>query len=73
MLSNLYIFLARGDLVIDPTKFPALVSAFQRYCVDLANLKIVGKYDFYKVPPPHRLWIWEEDVEKAKDDLGLVE
>jgi hypothetical protein len=33
--------------------------AFQRYCIDLANLKIVGKYDFYKVSPPHRLWIWE--------------
>lgn len=47
--------------------------AFQRYCVDIANLKIVGKYDFYKVPPPLRLWIWEEDLEKAKVDLGLVE
>jgi hypothetical protein len=29
MLSNLYTFLSRGDLVIHPTKFPALVSALQ--------------------------------------------
>ena len=48
-------------------------AAFQRHCVDLANLKLVGKYDFYKVLPPHRLWIWEKDLEKAKGDLGLAE
>ncbi|UVS69852.1 thermonuclease family protein [Nitrososphaera viennensis] len=46
--------------------------AFQRHCVDLAALKIVGKYDFYKVPPPYRLWVWEGDLEKARADLGLT-
>jgi endonuclease YncB( thermonuclease family) len=48
-------------------------AAFQRYCVDLADMKLVGKYDFYRVSPAHRLWIWEKDLNKAKGDLGLVE
>ncbi|MGQ0740041.1 MAG: hypothetical protein ACT4OJ_13400 [Bacteroidota bacterium] len=38
-----------------------LNSAFQRLCVDLRNMKVVGKFDFYKVPPSDRLWIWERD------------
>ena len=45
--------------------------AFERICVDLSNLKIVGKYDFYKVDPSHRLWIWEKDIDKAKVDLNI--
>jgi endonuclease YncB( thermonuclease family) len=46
--------------------------AFQRLCVDLRNLAVVGKYGFYKVPPCYRLWIWEDDFKKAKEDLGLA-
>lgn len=46
--------------------------AFQRICVDLRTKKIVGKFGFFDVPPPYRLWIWERDLAKAKQDLGLV-
>ena len=45
--------------------------AFRRICVDLRNLNVVGKFDFYKVPPCYRLWIWENDIEQAKIDLKL--
>jgi hypothetical protein len=45
--------------------------AFQRLSLDPRNLQIVGKYDFYKVPPCYRLWIWENDLQKARVDLGL--
>lgn len=47
--------------------------AFQRICVDLRNKKIVGKFGFGDVPPPYRLWIWERDLAKAKQELGLIE
>jgi len=46
--------------------------AFQRICVDLRNRRILGKYDFYKIDPPYRLWVWQENLEQAKADLGLV-
>jgi len=48
-----------------------IADAFQRICVDLRNLRVVGKYDFHKVPPCYRLWIWETDITQAKRDLGL--
>lgn len=49
-----------------------LADAFQRVCVDLRNLRVVGKYGFYRVPPCYRLWIWQHDLEKARVDLGLA-
>lgn len=45
--------------------------AFQRLCLDLRSLEIIGKYKFYEVPPCYRLWIWETDLQKATIDLGL--
>lgn len=47
-------------------------NAFQRICLDLRNLEIVDKFGFYKIPPCYRLWIWEDDFQKAKVDLGLT-
>lgn len=47
--------------------------AFQRVCVDLRSLKIVGLYGFYDVPPCYRLWIWEEDLAEATENLNLIE
>lgn len=48
-----------------------IASAFQRHCVDLRTLEVVGLYDFGEVPPPYRLWIWDDQLEEAKGDLGL--
>jgi endonuclease YncB( thermonuclease family) len=45
--------------------------AFQRHCVNLENRKLEGKFGFYKVSPPRRLWIWEKDLAQAKIDLEL--
>jgi endonuclease YncB( thermonuclease family) len=55
----------------DKSASECIADAFERVCVDLRNLSIVGKFDFYNVPPSHRLWIWEEDLEQAKKDLNL--
>lgn len=46
--------------------------AFQRLCVDLRNMKLVGKFDFYKVPPCHRFWIWETDWKKNKTQIKSI-
>lgn len=45
--------------------------AFERICVDLETLEIVGKFEFHKVSPYYRLWIWEKDLDAAKKDLEL--
>lgn len=52
-----------------------IVDAFQRVCVDLREMTIVGKFGFASVPPPYRLWIWDREPElsQAKQDLGLIE
>jgi hypothetical protein len=39
-------------------------------CVDL---RLVGRFDYFQVPPSQRLWIWEDDLPQAKADLGLPE
>ena len=48
-----------------------IADAFERICVDLRDLSIVGKFDFFNIPPSHRLWIWEKDLEQAKQDLNI--
>jgi endonuclease YncB( thermonuclease family) len=50
-----------------------IAKAFQRVCVDLRTKRILGKFGFGDIPPPYRLWVWENDLLKAKEDLGLIE
>lgn len=45
--------------------------AFQRHCVDLRDLTVVGKYEFGAVPPCYRMWIWDDDLDEAIDFLEL--
>ncbi len=54
------------------TAAAGIKEAFQRLCVDLRTLRVVGKFGFYRVPPPYRLWVWEADIEQATRDLGLI-
>jgi endonuclease YncB( thermonuclease family) len=53
------------------TAAEGIADAFQRSCVDLATLTIVGKFGFSAVPPSLRLWVWEADIARATADLGL--
>ena len=46
--------------------------AFQRICIDLRGMKNCGKYDFYKIDPCYRLWIWDKDLKMATADLGII-
>jgi hypothetical protein len=50
----------------------AIADAYPRLCVDLRDLSLVGKFDYFQVPPSQRLWIWE-DVAQATSDLGLTD
>jgi hypothetical protein len=49
----------------------AIAEAYQRHCVDLRDLQLVGKFDYFQVPPSQRLWIWEDDLPQAREDLDL--
>ncbi|HYG00665.1 MAG TPA: hypothetical protein VD815_11275 [Candidatus Saccharimonadales bacterium] len=55
----------------DKSASECIADAFERICVDLRDVSIVGKFDFHVVLPSHRLWIWEEDLEQAKKDLNF--
>lgn len=46
--------------------------AFQRVCVDARNGKILGRFDFSKIDPPYRVWVWEKDLPEAKSKLKLL-
>jgi endonuclease YncB( thermonuclease family) len=48
-------------------------NAFQRVCVDLRSLKIVGPYSFWKIDPCYRLWVWKKDLDDAVEALDLKE
>ena len=49
----------------------AIADAYQRLCVDLRDLMVVGKFDYFQAPPSQRLWIWEADLAAATHDLAL--
>jgi hypothetical protein len=53
----------------DPTELTE--AAFRRHCVDLHDLSLRGRFDWSDVPGWARLWIWDEDLEQARVDLGL--
>jgi endonuclease YncB( thermonuclease family) len=60
------------NVTAEKTVNDILSGAFQRVCVDLRNMKMVGKFDFYKVPPSHRFWIWEKDWNKDKAQIKSI-
>ncbi|GAA2598717.1 thermonuclease family protein [Actinomadura fulvescens] len=49
----------------------AVENAFQRICVDLRDLRVVGEFGYHEVPPSRRLWIWKDDLDRAREDLKL--
>lgn len=53
---------AAGDL---------LDKAFQRICVDIRTARIYGLQGFHAIEPPARLWVWEQDRDRAIKDMGL--
>ena len=55
-----------------PSAADGISEAFRRHCVDLRTLRNVGTHGFWDVPPCYRLWLWEEDLAQATDDLGLL-
>lgn len=45
--------------------------AFQRVCVDLRTKKDLGLFGFAAVPPPYRMWVWQDQEAEAIVRLGL--
>jgi endonuclease YncB( thermonuclease family) len=45
--------------------------AFQRYCIDVRTMTLLNKFAYHTIDPCYRLWVWKQDIEKAKIDLGL--
>ncbi|MET9341230.1 hypothetical protein [Nonomuraea sp. NPDC003804] len=39
--------------------------------MDLRTLTEVDLYGYHRVPPQHRLWIWEADLEQVGKDLSI--
>jgi endonuclease YncB( thermonuclease family) len=68
-----YEFRAAIKLGVEELEDPAaaIADAYQRLCVDLRDLRLVGKFDYHQVPPSQRLWIWEADLAAATRDLAL--
>jgi endonuclease YncB( thermonuclease family) len=58
-------------LAAAPNANKGIGDAFQRICVDLRTLTIVGKFGFPAVPPSVRLWVWEADLPEARAALAL--
>ncbi|QIF01612.1 hypothetical protein [Roseimicrobium sp. ORNL1] len=47
------------------------MEAFSRHCVDMRTDQLHNQFGFWQVPPPYRLWIWNDDVEEAVEKLNL--
>jgi len=58
-----------GEAATAPT---GITDAFQRTCIDLRSMHDVGRFGFADVPPPYRLWVWLNDVDRARKDLGFT-
>lgn len=69
-----YRMLMKLSATVTPQKTAKSITdgAFQRLCVDLRTMKLVGKFDFYKVPPGDRFWIWEDDWKKNKAEIKKI-
>ncbi|GAA3086187.1 hypothetical protein [Streptosporangium carneum] len=61
-----------GAKNLDDGPAAAIGQAYQRVCVDLRTKDEVGLYGYHRVPPPQRLWIWEEDLVQARKDLSIT-
>jgi endonuclease YncB( thermonuclease family) len=48
-----------------------IAEAFRRVCVDVRSREILGLYGYHRINPPYRLWIWTQDLTKARAALGL--
>ncbi|WP_298610853.1 thermonuclease family protein [uncultured Thiothrix sp.] len=43
-----------------------------RYCADMRTRLLYGPEQYMAVPPPYRLWIWPNEVQKAVSMLNLL-
>jgi hypothetical protein len=53
------------------TASAGMKDSFQRICIDLRGVKSVGLFGWHSVPPPHRMWVWNDDKTEACIALGI--
>jgi endonuclease YncB( thermonuclease family) len=44
-----------------------------RWCIDMKRRRLFGPEAYSNIPHEYRLWIWPQDVERAREDFGLVD
>jgi endonuclease YncB( thermonuclease family) len=42
-----------------------------RWCIDMKRRRLFGPESYSKIPHEYRLWVWPQDVERARQDFGL--
>jgi endonuclease YncB( thermonuclease family) len=42
-----------------------------RWCIDMKRRRIFGPESYAEIPHEYRLWVWPQDVERAREDFGL--
>jgi hypothetical protein len=48
-----------------------VAEAFRRVCVDVRTREILGLYGYHRIDPPYRLWVWQDDLDEAREKLTL--
>jgi endonuclease YncB( thermonuclease family) len=46
---------------------------FRRVCLDIRSRTILGRYGYHQIDPPYRLWVWEKDLNDARQVLQLID
>lgn len=59
----------------EPPVAPAtrIEQAVRRVCVDVRTRQLLGLCGYHRIHPPHRLWIWHQDLDTAREELDLIE
>jgi endonuclease YncB( thermonuclease family) len=53
------------------TAAEGMAVAFQRHCVDIRDRRLLGRFDYHTIEPCYRLWVWPDDLARARADLRL--
>ena len=44
-----------------------------RWCIDMKRRRLFGPESYSNIPHEYRLWVWPQDVERARADFGLAD
>ena len=57
---------------VTETNYSDMVSeAFSRHCINISNWQYAGVQEYHTVEPWARLWVWPNEIDNAKNTLGI--